>query len=60
MKTQFKAGKHNGFIVGTVFGFVIGIMLDNIGLWLCIGAGLGLAFGNTIKKKSKTQKTHEK
>lgn len=37
--------------LGLVFGAVLGILLDNIGLWLALGLVFGAAYSRTHKKE---------
>lgn len=38
--------------IGMIIGCVIGIVTDNIGLWLSLGLVFGVAYGQTQKKKN--------
>ena len=40
-----------GLIFGTGIGLLIGVLTDNIGTYLALGAGVGLALGISFKKK---------
>ena len=44
-----------GLAIGAGFGLLIGTMTGNIGVWMAIGAVLGLIFGGglTVKRKNK-------
>lgn len=38
--------------IGIAIGCMLGIIFDNIGLWLSIGVGLGLIFGSALNKRN--------
>jgi hypothetical protein len=50
MKEQIN--KFSGVALGVLFGVLVGIALENIGLWICVGLAIGAAFDHTKKKKS--------
>lgn len=32
-------------VLGAAVGIVLGVLLQNLVLWLCVGAGVGVVFG---------------
>ena len=47
MKTKIK--NFSGVALGLLFGVIIGIAQDNIGLWISLGLAIGVASDYTIK-----------
>ncbi len=51
IKEKFKDGEH--FIgLGLIFGVVIGVLTDNIGLWIALGLAIGAGMSGHAKKKA--------
>ena len=44
-----------GVALGVVFGTLLGVLTDNIGLWLPIGIALGAAFSQTLPAESDSE-----
>ena len=49
MKKVNKMGQ--GMAMGIAFGTLVGVLTDNIGVWLCIGIAFGAGVGNTLQKR---------
>jgi hypothetical protein len=47
-----KINKFLGIPLGVLFGTLVGIALNNIGLWICLGLAIGAAVDYTKKKQS--------
>ena len=45
--------------MGISFGTLVGIVTDNIGLWLSVGLAIGAGVGNSLAQKEKAQKEKE-
>jgi hypothetical protein len=45
-----------GLAIGAGFGLAIGTITGNIGLWMSIGAVLGLVFGAGLTRQDKRRK----
>ena len=41
-----------GVALGVIFGTLLGVLTDNIGLWLPIGIALGAAFSQALPAES--------
>ena len=39
----------NGAGVGLLFGVIVGVLTDNVGLWISAGLCLGAGVGSTLK-----------
>ena len=44
-----KQGKH--VALGIIFGTLLGVLTDNIGLWLSLGVAIGAGLERKFKKK---------
>jgi FtsH-binding integral membrane protein len=40
-----------GILIGSAYGIVIGLSLNNLPLWICVGIALGAVVGVTFKLK---------
>lgn len=49
---KVKDNKFSGIALGVLFGIFVGIALESIGLWICIGLAIGAAVDHTKKKQS--------
>lgn len=47
-----KKNQTSGTILGMLFGMLAGVALHNIGLWLCLGLAIGVAYDQTKKSAS--------
>ena len=48
-----------GVAIGIVFGTIIGVATDNIGLWLSLGIAIGAGVGTSLMQQGeKTIKIH--
>ena len=45
-------GKHTWVSTGLCLGVVLGLLTDNLALWLCIGVALGAAMDRKAAKKN--------
>lgn len=52
-----KINSISGTALGVLFGLIVGIAQDNIGLWICLGLAIGAAVDYTRKKKSIDKKS---
>ena len=41
--------------IGVGFGTALGVALDNLGLWIALGAGVGVAIGAGVPGGNKTR-----
>ena len=57
MKEQIN--KFSGVSLGVLFGVLVGIALENIGLWICFGVAIGAAFDQQ-RNKEQTPEEEEK
>lgn len=48
MKSSSRSNMEKGMALGLVFGCAIGLILDNIGVWLAIGLVLGAGIGKRM------------
>jgi len=44
-----------GIVFGLSMGLIIGIVTDNLALWISLGAAGGIIFGQSMKKKSESE-----
>ena len=49
MNKEKKLG--SGIAIGIVFGTVIGVLTDNIGLWLSVGIAIGAGVGTSLMQQ---------
>ncbi|MDC0007038.1 hypothetical protein OAE07_03615 [Winogradskyella sp.] len=54
-KKNYERRKKIGF--GVVIGSVIGVLTDNLGLWISLGIAIGAGIGVTISQKQKNNNT---
>lgn len=49
------SGAGIGLVMGTTLGYLYGVIVGNIGLWMPLGAAFGLIFGGavTVKRRAK-------
>ncbi len=52
-----KSKKGTGVALGLIFGTAIGVVTDNIGLWLSMGIVFGAAYDAKIIKEAKKEDT---
>lgn len=53
MKNKNKLG--SGMVLGMAIGAIIGMALDNIGVWISIGLVFGAGIGNRMSRKEKDE-----
>jgi hypothetical protein len=58
MKEQID--KFSGVALGVLFGVLVGIALENIGLWICVGLAIGAAFDQQRNREQTPKEEDEK
>lgn len=54
---KMKSKKGTGVALGIVFGTTLGVITDNLGLWLSMGIVFGAAYDAQIIKEAKKEET---
>jgi hypothetical protein len=52
-----KLKKGNAIGLGLIFGTVLGVITDNLGLWLSLGIIFGAAYESKLSKAETTEET---
>ena len=54
--SEFKDNPDSFIALGVAVGAVLGVLLDNIGLWLALGVAIGAGLAQKEKAKNKDEK----